>query len=284
MKLHSIETGKFKLDGGAMFGVVPRQLWSKLNPPDENNMCTWAMRCLLIEKNDRLILIDTGMGNKQDDKFRSHFQPHDDLDLLDSIRLKGFEPGDITDVLITHFHFDHVGGAVKKNKNGTLVPSFPNATYWTSSDHFNWALDPNFRERASFLKENFVPLQEQGVLKYIDVEQDIKWIEDITLKFMFGHTEAMIVPVIPLNNGKKIAYMADLLPSTGHIRMPYVMSYDIRPLQTLKEKESFFESAIDNDLHLFLEHDPFHELCTIRKNIKGRFELDSTLKLDQVLG
>lgn len=265
-----------------MFGVVPRQLWSKLNPPDENNMCTWAMRCLLIEKNDRLILIDTGMGNKQDEKFRSHFQPHGNHDLLSSIREKGYQPEDITDVLITHMHFDHVGGAVSKNKNGTLVPTFLNAKYWTNSDHYNWALDPNFRERASFLKENFVPLKDQGVLEFIDIQQNIEWIEGIQLKFMYGHTEAMMVPVIPLENGQKLSYMADLLPSTGHIRMPYVMSYDIRPLQTLTEKEAFFQNAIEEDFLFFLEHDPEHEVCRIHKNDKGRYELAQTCSLREV--
>jgi glyoxylase-like metal-dependent hydrolase (beta-lactamase superfamily II) len=282
MKLHSIETGKFKLDGGAMFGVVPRQLWSSLNPPDENNMCTWSMRCLMIETDHRLILIDTGMGNKQDEKFRSHFQPHGEHDLIASIRDKGFEPEDITDVLITHFHFDHVGGAVSKNEKGDLLPAFPKATYWTSSEHYHWALDPNFREKASFLKENFVPLKENGVLKFVEVKQDIDWLEGIKLKFMFGHTEAMIVPVIHLGNGTKLAYMADLLPSTGHIRMPYVMSYDIRPLQTLKEKEAFFKEAIEEDFYLFLEHDPIHELCKIQRNEKGRFELEGTYGLQEI--
>jgi len=281
-KLYSIETGKFKLDGGAMFGVVPQKLWSKLNPPDENNMCTWSLRCLLIEKNDKLILIDTGMGNKQDEKFRSHFQPHGDGDLIESIRARGYEPGDVTDVLLTHFHFDHVGGAVSRNSYGQLVPSFPAASYWTNADHFDWAMDPNFRERASFLKENFVPLHEKGVLNFIDPQQEIEWLEGIKIQFMYGHTEAMMIPVIPLDNDKKIAYMADLLPSTAHIRMPYVMSYDIRPLQTLNEKENFFNKAIEQDFYLFLEHDPFNELCTIHKNERGRFELDKTFLLSDI--
>lgn len=283
MKLHSIETGKFKLDGGAMFGVVPRQLWSNLNPPDENNMCTWSLRCLLIETDKRLILIDTGMGSKQDEKFRSHFQPHDDHDLIASIREKGFEPEEVTDVLITHFHFDHVGGAVVRNEQGEFQPSFPNANYWTSSEHYDWALNPNFREKASFLKENFVPLKEKGVLKFVEVIQDSEWLEGIRLKFMFGHTEAMIVPVITLENGKKLAYMADLLPSTGHIRMPYVMSYDIRPLQTLREKEAFFKESIDQDYFLFLEHDPFNEMCKIRRNEKGRYELEGCYGLSEIV-
>ena len=279
MKLHTIETGKFKLDGGAMFGVVPRQLWAKLNPPDENNMCTWAMRCLLIEKDDRLILIDTGMGTKQDDKFRSHFEPHGEDDLIRSIRSRGFAPEDITDVFITHFHFDHVGGAVQKNERGDLRPTFGNARYWSNQTHFDWALQPNFREKASFLPENFQPLREHGVLNYIDVEQGIEWMDGIHIYFMYGHTEAMMIPVITMDDGRKLAYMADLLPSTGHIRMPYVMSYDIRPLSTLKEKEQFFKRAVEEEYLLFLEHDPVHELCRIALDEKGRYGLKETLHM-----
>ena len=221
------------------------------------------------------------MGEKQDEKFRSHFEPHGDTDLLRSLRQHGFEADQITDVLLTHFHFDHVGGAVSKDKDGKLFPTFPNARYWTSSDHYKWALDPNFREKASFLKENFVPLYDMGVLNFLPTKQDIDWIEGISLKFMYGHTEAMIVPIIPVND-KKMAYMADLLPSSGHVRMPYVMSYDIRPLQTLKEKALFFEEALANDYYLFLEHDPVHEICKINKNEKGRFGLEGTYTLKDI--
>jgi len=283
MKLHTINTGKFKLDGGAMFGVVPKQLWSKLNPPDDNNMCTWSMRCLLLETANKLILIDTGMGDKQDERFRSHFQPHDGGGLVSALNEKGFEAEDITDVLITHFHFDHVGGAVSLDAKGALVPTLPNAKYWTSDAHYNWAMEPNFREKASFLRENFVPLKEQGVLEFLDMEQDLEWLEGIQLKFMFGHTEGMMLPVIPLDNGKKLVYMADLLPSSAHIRMPYVMSYDIRPLETLKEKQLFFDEALAEDYYLFLEHDPIHEICRIEKNEKGRFGLKETLNLNQII-
>jgi glyoxylase-like metal-dependent hydrolase (beta-lactamase superfamily II) len=265
-----------------MFGVVPRKLWEKLNPPDDNNMCTWAMRCLLVETGDRKILIDTGMGNKQDERFRSHFHPHDGEGVVAGLKRAGFQAEDITDVLITHFHFDHVGGAISKNSKGGLEPTFPNARYWTSDAHYNWAVEPNFREKASFLRENFVPLKEQGVLNFVDVEQDLPWMDNIRLKFMYGHTEAMILPVLTLDNGKELVYMADLLPSAAHIRMPYVMSYDIRPLQTLEEKASFFDEALEKDYFLFLEHDPFNEICQIEKNEKGRFSLKATYSLDDL--
>ena len=283
MKLHSIETGKFKLDGGAMFGVVPRKLWEKLNPPDADNLCTWSMRCLLIEKGDRLILIDTGMGNKQDEKFRSHFKPHGEDDLLRSIRAKGYSPEQITDVFITHFHFDHVGGAVSLGPAGNYEPTFPRATYWTNASHYHWALQPNFREKASFLPENFVPLQDQGRFTFIDTDQGVEWMEGIHIHFMYGHTEAMMIPVITLENGRKLAYMADLLPSSGHVREPYVMSYDIRPLSTLEEKQQFFEQAAGEDYYLFLEHDPLHEVCRITRDEKGRYGLRDTFSLHEIL-
>lgn len=283
MKLHVIDTGKFKLDGGAMFGVVPKQMWKKLNPPDENNMCTWAMRCLLLETDNRKILFDTGMGNKQDAKFMSYFEPHGDTDLLGSLAKKGFLPEDITDVFLTHLHFDHCGGAVAMDRNGRYYPQFPNAEYWSTKEHYEWALRPNDREKASFLKENFVPLMEHGVLKFIDAEQDIDWLEGIRVKFMFGHTEAMMIPVIPTGNGRSVVFMADLLPSTAHIRMPYVMSYDIRPLQTLVEKESFFREATDQGHLLFMEHDPLNELCSIRLDEKGNSGLDRIYSLEEII-
>ena len=270
-KLHVIQAGKFKLDGGAMFGVVPKRLWNKLNPADDQNLCTWSLRCLLLETKTRRILFDTGMGTKQDERFRSHFQPHGDTDLLSSLSEKGFEPEDITDVFLTHFHFDHVGGAITKTKQGTLVPTFPNAKYWSNDVHYQWAIHPNDREKASFLKENFVPLYEHNVLNFIEVTQNIEWLEGIRVQFVYGHTEAMMIPIIPMDN-RTVVFCADLLPSVHHVRMPYVMAYDIRPLETLKEKYRFFEEAIQGDYHLFLEHDPVNTCCKIIKNNRGRFE------------
>lgn len=256
MILSTIETGFLKLDGGAMFGIVPKRLWQKLNPPDENNLCTWAMRCLLIETNNRKILIDTGIGNKQDAKFRSHFEPFGEKTLLSSLLEKDLHPEDITDVLLTHLHFDHVGGAVKYNEHGKLIPAFPNATYWSNEVHWNWALQPNDREKASFLKENFVPLQGAGVLQFIDVQKDdVEWLPDIHLRFVYGHTEAMMLPIIKYNN-QTFIYCADVIPSSYHIGMPYVMSYDIRPLITLTEKAKILEDGVNNAHLLVFEHDP----------------------------
>ena len=274
MKLHIIDTGYFKLDGGAMFGVVPKTMWSKLNPPDDNNLCTWAMRCLLVEDGPRKILIDTGMGNKQDAKFRSHFHPHGDASLLMSISKAGFQPEEITDVFLTHFHFDHVGGAIYRDKDEVLKPTFPNSTYWSNKNHFDWAVNPNFRERASFLKENFVPLHEEGVLRFLDVEDGVHFTENITVDFFYGHTEALMVPTIHLPNGKKIVYPADLLPSAGHVRMPYVMGYDIRPLETLNDKARFYEKVLNEDTYLFFEHDKDNVCGQLTRNEKGRYGIE----------
>ena len=283
MKFHAIDTGKFKLDGGAMFGVVPKQMWNKLNPADENNMCTWALRCLLVEHEDRVILVDTGMGNKQSDKFRSHFQPHGNTGLIDSLRLKGFAPEDITDVIITHLHFDHVGGAVKYDVDNNLKPTFPNAQYWTNKKHYDWAMNPNMREKASFLKENFVPLTEEGKFQLIDGQREYKWMNRINFRFYYGHTEAMLIPEFEMDNGHKLIYMADLMPSTAHVRLPYVMSYDIRPLDTLEERKSFYDRAIDEKSYLFLEHDPFNEVFTISKDEKGRYGVGEVFTLDKII-
>ncbi len=282
MKLSIIKTGFFKLDGGAMFGVVPKQLWQRLNPPDENNLCTWALRCLLVETEDKKILIDTGMGNKQDEKFRSHFEPHGADDLITSLQQQGLKPEDITDVFLTHLHFDHCGGAVKKDETGKLVPTFPNATYWSNKTHYDWAMNPNERERASFLKENFVPLIEAGVLKFVEEKEGIELWNDIKINFAFGHTEAMMIPEINFKN-RKIIYCADLLPSSFHIGMPYVMSYDIRPLETLKEKHRLLEKAVERQDILFFEHDPNLECCTVKKDDRGRIVLHEALKLEEVV-
>lgn len=283
IELYSIEAGRFKLDGGAMFGVVPKSLWSRLNPPDDNNMCTWSMRCLLVIEGNRRILIDTGMGTKQDEKFRSHFHPHGDTDLEKSLIAKGFQPEDITDVFITHLHFDHVGGAVKYNEKGLLTPTFPNAKYWSNKRHYQWAIDPNAREKASFLRENFVPLAEQGVMEFIDIEEHLPFSDHIRIRFVYGHTEAMMIPSIALGNGKELHYCADLLPSHGHIGLPYVMAYDVRPLDTIQEKELFFEEVSQPGHYLFLEHDKDFECITVVKNDKSRIVMGETLNLGDII-
>lgn len=282
-KLHIIETGKFKLDGGAMFGVVPKKLWQRLNEPDENNLCTWSMRCLLIEEGERKILIDTGIGNKQDEKFMSHFHPHGEDSLIGSLAEAGFSPEDITDVFLTHFHFDHVGGAVRRLSDGQLVPTFPNATYWTNETHYKSAYTPNAREKASFLHENFVPLVDHGVLKYIDIEQDVAFTDNISILFSDCHTDKMMVPMINLGNEQKLVYTADLLPSHCHISMPYVMSYDIRPLETLKEKAALYERVLDGKHTLFFEHDKDMAMCTLTKNDRGRVVLDEERSLEDLM-
>lgn len=269
MQIFSIQTGFFKLDGGAMFGVVPKKMWEKMNPPDESNLCTWSMQCLLIIHNGRKILIDCGIGNKQDEKFKSHFHPHGDYSLVNSLGHHSILPEEITDVFLTHLHFDHCGGALKIEK-GAIVPTFPNATYWSNAFHWEWATNPNFREKASFLTENILPLKEQGLLKMIDIQQDIEWMQDIRIKFMYGHTEAMMCPIIK-NNNETLIYCADLIPSIHHIGMPYIMSYDIRPLKTMKEKEEILNFAYQNNAKLILEHDPIYEYCTVTKNDKNQF-------------
>jgi glyoxylase-like metal-dependent hydrolase (beta-lactamase superfamily II) len=283
MKFHVIETGKFKLDGGAMFGIVPKSIWNRLNPADEHNLCTWSMRCLLVEHSDRLILVDTGMGDKQDAKFKSYFHPHGDDELISSIRSKGFKPEQITDVFITHMHFDHVGGAVKYDENNNLVPTFPKAKYWTSKKHYDWALNSNIREKASFLQENFVPLKDAGVLEFLDTDKgEYEWMDRIRFRYYFGHTEAMMLPEFTMDNGKKLIYMADLLPSVGHLRLPYVMAYDIRPMTTLEERMYFYDYASSEGSYLFLEHDPVNEVLSIIKDEKGNHGVGEILKLNDI--
>ena len=282
MKIHIIETGLFKLDGGAMFGVVPKKLWQRLNQPDENNLCTWSMRCLLVETAGRKILIDTGMGDKQDARFRSHFHPHGEDNMEASLRQKGFALEDITDVFLTHFHFDHVGGAVKYDDKGKLVPTFPNATYWSNKKHYDWALTPNPRERASFLKENFVPLQEAGVLKFIDVQkEDVNWLPNFDVRYVYGHTEAMMLPILKGKNHTMV-YCADLLPSSGHLGAPYVMSYDLRPLVTMEEKKRLLGEALEQNTLLFLEHDSKSSCISVMKNEKGRVVIGEEVDVDGV--
>lgn len=275
MKLHVIETGFFKLDGGAMFGVVPKSIWQKTNPPDQNNLCTWAMRCMLIEEGNKLILIDNGIGDKQDAKFFSHYYLHGDDTLVKSLKLKGFLVDDVTDMFLTHLHFDHCGGGVKQ-EGEKLELVFKNANYWSNADHWQWATKPNQREKASFIKENILPMQESGQLKFIDESNDLPF----ELFYASGHTEKMMIPKINYK-GKTICYMADLLPSVGHIPLPYVMGYDTRPLLTLKEKEIFLKEAADNSYVLFLEHDAVNECCTVKHTEKG-IRLDQTFKLSDI--
>src|SRR5687768_3277517 len=283
MKVFSIETGYFKLDGGAMFGVVPKTIWEKLIPADENNLCSWTMRCLLVDTGDKKILIDTGLGDKQDERFFSHYFLHGDFTMMGSLAAQGYSADDITDVLITHFHFDHVGGAVKKDSTGKLLPAFPNAQYWTSQRHYDWAFNPNARERASFLKENFVPLKDAGVLNYVNEMHGAQWSDDISLRFSYGHTESMMLPQIRVNEDVTIVYVADLLPSAHHVGLPYIMGYDIRPLITLDEKTTFLTEAAEKGYYLFLEHDKDTECITVKLDAKGRPEVDRKLKLEEVI-
>lgn len=267
MNLHTINTGFFKLDGGAMFGVVPKSIWQRSNPADEHNLCTWAMRCLLIEDGDRLILVDNGIGDKQDEKFLSHYYLHGEDTLERSLAAKGFSRDDITDVFLTHLHFDHCGGSILR-VGDKLRPAFKNAFYWSNEKHWNWAVHPNDREKASFLKENILPIQESGQLRFIADTDGVQFHEGINIRFAYGHTDAMMLPQIQYKN-KTIVYMADLLPSIGHIPLPYVMAYDMFPLQTLKEKKSFLQEAAEKEYILYLEHDPVNECCTLQQTEKG---------------
>jgi glyoxylase-like metal-dependent hydrolase (beta-lactamase superfamily II) len=277
MQLYSIETENFKLDGGAMFGVVPKSIWNKLNPADENNLCSWAMRCLLIEDGNRLILVDTGIGNKQDAKFMGHYYLHGENTLEKSLAKHGFSKDDITDVFLTHLHFDHCGGSIER-VGDNLVPAFKNAIYWSNEMHWKWATQPNDREKASFLKENILPIQQSGQLKFIDTPTEIlqqtgklstaAFTDNIAVRFVHGHTDAMMLPQITFK-GKTLVYMADLLPSTGHIPLPYVMAYDMFPLTTLHEKKSFLTEAVENNYVLLFEHDVINECCTLLQTEKG---------------
>ncbi|MFT6814886.1 MAG: glyoxylase-like metal-dependent hydrolase (beta-lactamase superfamily II) [Sphingobacteriales bacterium] len=265
MKIHPINAGNFKLDGGAMFGVVPKSIWHKLNPADSNNMCSWAMRCLLIEDGDRLILVDTGMGDKQSEKFFGYYYMFGDDSLEKGFKNLGFSFDDVTDVFLTHLHFDHCGGAIK-NENGLLVPTFKNAHYWSHSKHWDWAMNPNPREKASFLKENISPIQESGQLKFIDKEP--KFHPNIDVKLVHGHTESQMLPLIDLN-GQKFLFCADLLASSAHLPLAFVMGYDVRPLLTLKEKDNVLNEAFENDYKLIFEHDLNIECATVKQTERG---------------
>ena len=286
MNLYSINTGFFKLDGGAMFGVVPKSMWNKINPADENNQCSWALRCLLIEDGNRLILVDNGNGDKQDAKFFSHYHLHGDDTLDKSLAKYGFERKDITDVFLTHLHFDHCGGSIVRDGD-KLIPAFENAKFWSNEKHWNWAVYPNDREKASFLKENILPIQESGQLNFIASAEGTKeklgttsFAKDIDIRYVSGHTESMMLPQINYK-GHTVVFMADLLPSQGHIPMPYVMAYDMFPLTTLIEKKAFLEEAVDNNYVLFFEHDPVYECCTLKRTEKG-IRPDRFFKLEEL--
>jgi len=286
MKLHTINTGFFKLDGGAMFGVVPKTIWNKSNPADENNLCTWALRCMLVETGQRLILVDTGLGNKQDAKFFSHYYLQGNTNLEHSLNEAGFSKEDVTDVFLTHLHFDHCGGAIIRIEN-QLVPAFPNAIFWSNESHWRWATEPNEREKASFLKENILPIRESGKLKMVqlndrEVEKitntpsddlsgqlpETSFCEGFKIRTVHGHTRSMMLPQL-MYKGRTIVFMADLLHSSGNLPIPYVMAYDMFPLISLREKKAFLEEALEGDYILFFEHDPIYECCTLQKTEKG---------------
>lgn len=267
MKLFSINTGNLKLDGGAMFGVVPKVIWSKLYPADENNLCNWIMRCMLIVTDDRRILIDTGIGRKQSDKFFANYYLNGDATLDSSLAEAGFTTDDITDVILTHLHFDHCGDAIRYDaERQTYYTTFRNATYHTSQQQWSWATNPNNREKASFLKENILPIQESGQLNLIQGNEEL--FPGVSVRLYNGHTDGQVIPFISYN-GRTIVYMADLLPSAAHIPLPYVMSYDTRPLITMQEKEQILTEAAKNDYILFFEHDLYHEACTVMETEKG---------------
>ena len=280
MNLHVINTGFFKLDGGAMFGVVPKTIWQKTNPADEKNMCIWAMRCLLIEDGDQLILIDNGIGSKQSEKFFSHYYLHGEDSLESSIKRAGFEFGDVTDMFLTHLHFDHCGGGVTYNRQkDRLETTFKNAKYWSNESHWKWAIQPNEREKASFLKENILPMQDCGQLNFVPSNGSSPF-NAFDILFVSGHTEKQMLPKIKFKD-KTIVFVADLLPSVGHIPLPYVMGYDTRPLITLAEKAAFLEEAVQNNYILFFEHDPVNECCTLKQTEKG-VRVDEVLKLEEI--
>ncbi len=285
MQLFPIEAGNFKLDGGAMFGVVPKSIWSRTNPADQNNMIDIAARCLLVENGNRLTLIDAGMGNKQDDKFFGYYYPWGDFNLDHSLKKQGFHRDDITDVFLTHLHFDHCGGAVQWNKDRTgYEPAFKNANYWSNKDHWKWATEPNRRERASFLKENIMPMQESGQLRFVEQPtSDFATAKEMDFGILFvdGHTDKQMLPHISYK-GKTLVFVADLLPTAGHLPLPFVMGYDTRPLLTLPEKEKFLQTAADNNFYLFLEHDAHNPIITVKNTDKG-VRLDKTLSLNDFI-
>lgn len=279
MKLYSINAGYFKLDGGAMHGVVPKSMWNKANPADDNNMCSWAMRCLLIEHGNFKILIDNGMGDKQDEKFFSHYYPHGDDSIEKNLARHNYTMAGITDMFLTHLHFDHCGGSIKR-ENDTLVPAFKNAVYWSNRIHWKSALKPNEREKASFLKENIQPIEDSNRLHFIEIPEGAEWLQDIRIRYVNGHTDAMMLPQIKYKN-TTILYCADLIPSAAHVSMPWIMAYDMRPLDTLSEKHKLLSEAVANNWVLFFEHDPKNECCTLQQTERG-IRIKETFPLSEI--
>ena len=281
MNLYPINAGNFKLDGGAMFGVVPKSLWQKTNPSDSNNLIDLTARCMLIESGSRLILVDAGMGDKQLEKFFSYYKPWGDDSLIRSINNAGFSIDEITDVFLTHLHFDHCGGATVLNNNNVSVPLFKNAKYWSNKNHWDWATSPNSREKASFLNENLIPIEESGQLCFLDVKSPgFNHYDELGFDVLFvdGHTEKQMIPKVSYS-GKEVVFMADLLPTAGHIPLPYIMGYDVRPLTTLEEKRSFLNLAVKEEYCLFMEHDAHNEIITLKETEKGvRFGGSLSLK------
>ena len=281
MNLYPINAGNFKLDGGAMFGVVPKSLWQKTNPSDSDNLIDLTARCMLIESGSRLILVDAGMGDKQSEKFFSYYKPWGDDSLIRSINNAGFSIDEITDVFLTHLHFDHCGGATVLNNNNVSVPLFKNAKYWSNKNHWDWATSPNSREKASFLNENLIPIEESGQLCFLDVKSPgFNHYDELGFDVLFvdGHTEKQMIPKVSYS-GKEVVFMADLLPTAGHIPLPYIMGYDVRPLTTLEEKRSFLNLAVKEEYCLFMEHDAHNEIITLKETEKGvRFGGSLSLK------
>ncbi len=272
MKLHLIDTGTFKLDGGAMFGVVPKVLWKKLIPPDDSNRIEMGMRCLLVETEDRLILVDTGIGNKNNDQFIKYFSPNDTYLLVYNLKQNGFSTSDITDVILTHLHFDHAGGAVSLNENNLLFPTFPKATYWSNAIQWESAVNPNIKEAPSFIKDNFIPLQTSGQLQFIPCsDSDYQFIPGLNIRFVHGHTLGMMLPVIT-NENQTFVYCADLIPTIHHLSLSYIIAYDIQPLETIKERSSLIEEALKNDYVLILEHDVANTCVKLKRNENGKIQ------------
>jgi glyoxylase-like metal-dependent hydrolase (beta-lactamase superfamily II) len=279
MKIHTVNTGLFKLDGGAMHGVVPKSMWQKANPADETNMCSWAMRCMLIDTGSSRILVDCGIGDKQDQKFFGHFYLHGEDTLQGSLEALGYSTADITDVFLTHLHFDHCGGAIKR-EGEQLVPVFEKARYWSDKLHWKAATKPNDREKASFLKENIQPIQDSGRLHFVTTHDGGEWKDNILVRYMKGHTESMMLPLIPYKN-TRILFCADLIPSAAHISIPWVMAYDMQPLETLREKKEILDLALTNNWVLFFEHDPHIECATLEQTDKG-IRIKETFALSEI--